>query len=395
MKERTILHSDVNNFFASVECATRADLKDKPVAVTGNPAKRTGIILAKNEIAKKFGVKTGQVIWEAKLACPELITLLPHYDLYEEISEKLHHLYLEYTDFVEPLGLDECWLDVTDSLKYLNKTGREIADELRARIKKEFGFTVSVGVSFAKIFAKLGSDMKKPDATTVIDKTHFKEIVYPLPLASIVGIGRRLEKKFNQMNVHLIGEFVELPDAFLKELMGITGPELKADLLGERIPQVLNYYELPPPKSMGNGTTTLQDIRTREDMKATIFFLAEKVSVRLIQHHMYATTLAVSVKINTMEKFRKSHKIEPTQSAKKIGEEAMRLLDMFWKYNLPVRSIRVRTSDFIADNAKQLSLFDDPKDEMISLLHTKDKYGKIELLSDKAKFINHAKNPHE
>lgn len=156
MKERVILHSDVNNFFASVECSNRPELKDKPVAVTGNPKKRTGIILAKNEIAKKFGVSTGQVIGEAQAICPDLVCLPPHYDLYEEISEKLHQLYLQYTNLVEPLGLDECWLDVTDSLKYLKMTGKEIADEIREKVKKEFGFTVSVGVSFSKIFAKLG-----------------------------------------------------------------------------------------------------------------------------------------------------------------------------------------------------------------------------------------------
>ena len=257
MKERTILHSDVNNFFASVESATRPELKDKPVAVTGNPKKRTGIILAKNEIAKKYGVKTGQAIWEATKLCPDLVCLPPHYDLYEEISEKLHQLYLNYSNFVEPLGLDECWIDVTDSLKYLKKSGKEIADEIRELVKQNFGVTVSVGVSFSKIFAKLGSDMKKPDATTEIPYEKFKEITYNLPLNSIVGIGGRLERKFTKMNVKTIGEFVLLSDEFLKELMGKTGVELKEKLLGEGEEKVLDYFSLPPPKSIGNGTTKI------------------------------------------------------------------------------------------------------------------------------------------
>ena len=192
MKERVILHSDVNNFFASVECANSPELFDKPVAVTGNPEKRNGIILAKNEIAKKFGVKTGQVIGEAKALCPGLICLPPHYQLYEEISGKLHQLYLEYTNFVEPLGLDECWLDVTDSLKYLKKTGVEIAGELRSRIQENFNFTVSVGVSFSKIFAKLGSDLRKPDYTTVISRENFQKITYP----NICG---KKEKQYNSI----------------------------------------------------------------------------------------------------------------------------------------------------------------------------------------------------
>ena len=155
MKERVILHSDVNNFFASVECSNRPELKDKPVAVTGNPKKRTGIILAKNEIAKKFGVSTGQVIGEAQAICPDLVCLPPHYDLYEEISEKLHQLYLQYTNLVEPLGLDECWLDVTDSLKYLKMTGKEIADEIREKVKKSLALPCRLACLFQKFLPNL------------------------------------------------------------------------------------------------------------------------------------------------------------------------------------------------------------------------------------------------
>ena len=174
MKDKIILHVDANSFYASVECARHPELKNLPVAVSGNPKKRNGIILAKNEIAKKFGVKTGQPIFEAKKLCPELICLPPHHALYEQISKQLHQIYLEYTDLVEPMGLDECWLDITSSKKLLHKTALQIANEIRERIKSEFGFTVSIGVSFSKVFAKLGSDLKKPDAVTVLSKTNFK-----------------------------------------------------------------------------------------------------------------------------------------------------------------------------------------------------------------------------
>ena len=312
MKERVILHSDVNNFFASVECANSPELFDKPVAVTGNPEKRNGIILAKNEIAKKFGVKTGQVIGEAKALCPGLVCLPPHYQLYEEISGKLHQLYLEYTNFVEPLGLDECWLDVTDSLKYLKKTGVEIADELRSRIQENFNFTVSVGVSFSKIFAKLGSDMRKPNFTTCIPKDKFKEMTYPLPLDSIVGIGRRLEKKFASIDVKTIGDFVALEDSFLQNLMGITGLRLKQDLLGERDDPVADYYSLPPPKSIGNGTTTLKDIVSREEVKKVIYFLAEKISYRMIKHKVLAGSISITLKNKDLKTYHTSKKISPT-----------------------------------------------------------------------------------
>jgi len=387
MKERVILHCDINNFFASVECATRPELKGKPVAVTGNPKKRTGIILAKNEIAKAQGVKTGEAIWEAKNKCPELITLPPHYSLYEEISEKLHEVYLGYTDFVEPLGLDECWLDVTDSLKYLNKTGKEIADELREKIKKEFNFTASVGVSFSKIFAKLGSDMKKPDATTIISSSSFQEMVYPLPLNSIVGIGRRLEKKFTKMNVLTIGQFINLDDDFLQAIMGITGVHLKHNLLADREEKVANYYELPPPKSIGNGTTTLKDIFSRNEIRSTLSFLAEKVSARLIKHGFVASTLTVSLKTNEFERFAKSKKIAPTHDIKTLVEEAMRIVDSFWKYNKQIRAIRLRASTLSSDKVKQISFFD-KKDISSTIEKVNKKYGHIGLASDKSKYIN-------
>lgn len=395
MKERTILHSDVNNFFASVETVSRPELKDKPVAVTGNPKKRTGIILAKNEIAKKYGVATGQAIWEAKALCPDLVCLPPHYDLYEEISQKLASIYLEYTDFVEPLGLDECWLDVTDSIKYLGKNGKEIADELRHRIKEEFGITVSVGVSFSKIFAKLGSDMKKPDATTCIPKSKFKEMTYHLPLNVIVGIGRRLEKKFSKMNIKTIGDFVTLPDTFLKELMGKTGVELKVDLLGVRESLVQNYYTLPPPKSIGNGTTTIRDILTRKEVEKTIYFLAEKVSARMIKHGVLCQTLTISIKSNTLERSAKSQKIKPTQSVTDLAKEGMKIASKLWKYNKPIRSIRLRASSLISDKAKQLSIFDKEKDYSHALDLVNQKYGKVFLASDTSSFLNTSKHPQE
>lgn len=395
MKERVILHSDVNNFFASVECSNRPELKDKPVAVTGNPKKRTGIILAKNEIAKKFGVSTGQVIGEAQAICPDLVCLPPHYDLYEEISEKLHQLYLQYTNLVEPLGLDECWLDVTDSLKYLKMTGKEIADEIREKVKKEFGFTVSVGVSFSKIFAKLGSDLRKPDYTTVISKNDYKKITYNLPLNSIVGIGRRLEKKFSSIDVKTIGDFVKLEDAFLSHLMGINGTNLKKALLGENIDEVADYYALPPPKSVGNGTTTIEDIIKRKDIKKVVYFLAEKVSSRLIKHKVVAGTLSLTIKTNKLEKVHKSMKIKPSNSVKELASLAMEIADKIWNYDFPVRAIRLRASTLTNANALQLSFFDSKKDFSQVAEEINRRYGKIELASNMSKFINTSKHSQE
>ncbi len=396
MKERVILHSDVNNFFASVECVTRPELKNKPVAVTGNPEKRNGIILAKNEIAKSYGVKTAQTIGEAKALCPELVCLPPHYDVYEEISMQLHNLYLDYTNFVEPLGLDECWLDVTDSLKYLKMTGKQIADELRKKVKDKFGFTVSVGVSFSKIFAKLGSDMRKPDFTTEIPKSKFKELVYPLPLSSIVGIGRRLEQKFASIDVCTIGDFVELDDDYLDGLMGITGIRLKQDLLGERQEPVADYYTLPPPKSIGNGTTTLKDIETRDDVKKVVYFLAEKVSYRLIKHKVKAGVLSITLKDKDLKTHHKSQKVVPTNSIDNIAKGCMSLADKIWRYNYPIRAIRIKGSMLTSANIRQMSMFDGDKPDLSQTIKfINDKYGKIELASSMANFINKNSHPQE
>ena len=392
MNERIILHSDVNNFFASVECANRPELMDKPVAVTGNPEKRTGIILAKNEVAKKFGIKTGQTLFEAKQLCPDLICLPPHHSLYEQISKQIHEIYLEYTDQVEPMGLDECWLDVTSSKNILNKTALEIANELRQRIKNEFKITVSIGISFSKVFAKLGSDMKKPDAVTIIPKNKFKFMTYHLPLNSIVGIGRRLEKKFSDMNVLTIGDFVGLDDHLLQKLTNKTCVELKHDLLGENGAVVKSYYELEPPKSIGNGTTTIKDIKTKNEIEKVIHFLAERVSSRLIHHNFTAHTISVAVKTNELKTFGHSKKISATNSSLVLSNEALSLLDNFWKYDLPVRAVRVKVSGLEdISSSKQLSFFNAKKEKLAeSVKALTEKYGEkaVYIASETENYIN-------
>ncbi len=396
INKRVILHADVNNFFASVECSINPQYKGKPVAVTGNPNKRTGIILAKNEEAKKFNVKTGQVIGEAKALCPELICLPPHYDIYEEISHELQTIYLEYTNFVEPLGLDECWLDVTGCEKYLNKTGKQIADELRERIKRDFGFTISVGVSFSKIFAKLGSDIRKPNYTTEIPFEKFKDLTYNLPLNSIIGIGARLEKKFSSIGIKTIGDFVKLDDFVLDNMMGINGTNLKQDLLGKRFVPVLDYYKLPPPKSIGNGTTTIRDISSRKDVEKVIYFLAQKISSRMIRHKVLGSTISVRLKSSNLKSVASSTKMPQTNSVKNIAECAMRLCDKLYKYNYPLRAIRVKVSSLSSSSIVQLSMFDVPKKDYSEVMERINRrYGKIFLASDKASFINPAPHPQE
>ena len=378
---RTILHSDVNNFFASVECANRPELKVKPVAVTGNPEKRTGIILAKNEVAKKYGIKTGQTIFEAQKLCPELICLPPHYSLYEKISKQLHEIYLDYTDLVEPMGLDECWLDVTGSLKLLNKTGEEIAHEIRERVKEKFGITVSVGVSFSKI------------------KAHFKEIAYHLPLNSIVGIGRRMGKKFEQINIKTIGDFCKLDKKFVSSIMGTPGEKLLNDLQGADGDKVSCYFTQDQPKSIGNGTTTIIDIHTRDEVEKVIAFLAEKVSKRLIEENFEARTISVSLKTNKLTTLQKETSFPPTFASKHFISQAMNIADQIYDYKTPLRAMRISVSNLQKiDEHRQLSLFDDKAEKSaLGIEKITSRFGSDAIFraSESASFINRKNHTEE
>ena len=238
--------------------------------------------------------------------------------------------------------------------------------------------------------------MRKPDFTTEIPKNKFKELVYPLPLSSIVGIGRRLEQKFTSIDVCTIGDFVELDDDYLDGLMGITGIRLKQDLLGERQEPVADYYTLPPPKSIGNGTTTLRDIMTREEVKKVVYFLAEKVSYRLIRHKVKAGVLSVTLKDKDLKTYHKSQKIMPTNSIDELAKGCMSLADKIWKYNYPIRAIRIKGSMLTSANIRQMSMFDGDKPDLSQTIKfINDKYGKIELASSMANFINKNSHPQE
>jgi DNA polymerase-4 len=391
-KDRVILHCDANNFFASVETVSRPDLANKPVAVSGNPQKRTGIILAKNELAKKHGVKTGEAIWMARQKCPDLVCLPPHHDLYEQYSQKLKQIYLSYTEKVEPFGIDECWLDVTSSTRLFG-SGPEIAEKIRQQVKKELKITVSVGVSFCKIFAKLASDLKKPDAVTIIDKNNFKKIIYPLPINAIMGIGRKMEQALQKMNVLTLGDYVALPDNLLDKKWGIVGVELKQKLLGNDTSEVAS--QISTPKSVGNGTTTIVDITTEEEFIATIGFLSEKIATRLREKSLLAGGVGVYVKTADFEHFSKERKLDyPTNSSSVIAQNAMKILKSFWNFDTPVRAVRVHTFALVDEQAlTQASLFFDTKKQRLGygLDQIWNKYGPdaIALASSvKSNFLN-------
>ena len=257
--QRIILHCDLNNFFASATLAFNPTLKGLPVAICGDAKKRHGIVLAKNNIAKNFGVLTAETIWEAQRKCADLIILSPDFALYESISKKVHNFYLRYTDRVEPFGIDECWVEITNpNVDFL--VGERIANEIREGIKKELGVTVSIGVSFTKTLAKLGSDLKKPDAVTVISPDVLKERIWKMHCSELLMVGKSLCKTLNAMGIFTIGDLANSNEASLKTSIGKNGVVLRRMARGEDSDAVRTYYKHQKPKSIGHSATAEKDL---------------------------------------------------------------------------------------------------------------------------------------
>ncbi len=363
--ERVILHCDLNNFYASVECRKHPELADKPVAVTGNPKNRSGIVLAKNMLAKKYGVSTGEVIWQAKQKCPDLVCVAPHHDEYAIISKQVRDIYLRYTNFVEPFGLDECWLDVSTSTKLFG-SGKEIADKIREDVKREIGLTISVGVSFCKMFAKLGSDLKKPDATTVISKENYKSIVYPLPVESLMYVGKSRLNQLHRLNIKTVKDLAQADEKTLVHYFGIGGKQLLDIAQGKDDTQVSDYDNLKAIKSIGNGLTATKDIDNYSDAVQLIYYLAENVSHRLREKHLAGLCVSLDIKDNNLKSFSVSNTINnPLSNAQEIAKECTKLLNKQWIFETiqtKIRALRITISTLVSDTyGEQLSLFFDSK----------------------------------
>lgn len=292
---RTILHADLNNFFASVECLYNPALWKRPMAVAGDPKARHGIVLAKNQLAKACGVQTGEPLWQARQHCPELAFVPPHFERYEKYARLARELYIAYTDKVESFGMDECWLDVSGALCQYG-SGSTIAGRIRQQMKQRFGLTVSVGVSFNKVFAKLGSDMKKPDATTEITKDNYQALIWPLPVSSLLFVGRATEKKLHAAGVQTIGQLAACDAAFLHGYLGKAGLTLHRYANGLDDSPVADYFAVPAVKSVSNGTTTPRDLETDDDIKAVLCHLCEKVARRLRQQNCLCTVLQLGIR---------------------------------------------------------------------------------------------------
>lgn len=338
---RTILHSDLNNFYASVECVYNPGLRDHPVAVCGDPEARHGIVLAKNYPAKAMGVRTGEAIWQARTKCPGLVVIPPDFKKYMRFSKMMREIYAEYTPYIEPFGLDEAWLDVTGH----SMSGEVIADELRRRAKEELGLTLSVGVSFNKIFAKLGSDMKKPDATTVITPENFREKVWPLPVEDLLYVGPATKRKLYGRNICTIGQLACTPPHALMAMMGKCGEMLWTFANGLENSPVRMAGAEAAIKSVGNSTTTPRDLVCEKDAQMVVTVLSESVAERLRANALCGSVIEISVRDCDLNSFTRQKKVsKPTALASEIIPCAMTLFRENYHWDRPIRSMGVCVS---------------------------------------------------
>ena len=343
---RVILHCDLNSFFASVELLSHPELKELPVAVCGDPASRKGIILAKNEAAKGYGVRTAETIWQARQKCPDLVLLPPHHDRYREYSHLINTIYGQYTDLVEPFGIDESWLDITGSMHLFGGDPRAIADGIRERIRRELGLTLSVGVSFNKVFAKLGSDYKKPDATTVIPPEGWQSIVWPLPLGAMLFAGPAAQRILGQYGIRTIGQLAAADNALLENLLGKLGRQLWSCANGLEDSPVRPQHLQEPVKSVGNSSTFPENLTSREQIRRGAALLCDSVATRLRQQGLYCRAVQVGLRDPAFHNVsRQKHLPHSTHLMRELLDTAMELIDQIWRAPSPVRLISVTALD--------------------------------------------------
>ena len=378
--KRAILHSDANCFYASVEAVLNPELRGKAVAVCGSEEERHGIVLAKSEKAKKAGITTGMACWEAKNKCPDLIIVKPHFEYYSKFSKLLHKIYERYTDYIEPFGLDECWLDVTASLK----APMEIAEEIRQAVKDELGLTVSIGVSFNKVFAKLGSDLKKPDAITEITEENFKSKVWGLPCGDLLYCGRSMVEKLNRIGVKKIGQIAELSQEYMVKKYGKIGSDLWLYASGLDNSQVAHKDHYEPPKSIGHGITCVSDIRKLDDAYKVIYALSQDIGYKLRAQEVKARGVSLVIKYKDLSYQGYQKKLEnPTQDEGFIAKTACEILKEHYDPMHIIRALTVTAINLESENAnEQISmLFDyeerEKKEKLNKVLDTiKNEYGK-------------------
>lgn len=368
--ERTILHCDLNNYFASVECLTHPEWKNVPMAVCGSVEDRHGIVLAKNYPAKAFGIQTGETVYQAKAKCPHLIIAPTHYREYMRYSKLVRHIYEDYTDEIEPMGIDECWLDVTGSLKLFGGA-MTIADTLRERVKRETGLTISVGVSFNKPFAKLASDMKKPDAVTVISRDNFREKIWGLPASEMIGIGKNTMRTLFAHGCRTIGDLASCDREMVKKWLGKGGETLWIYANGYDDSPVMRSDAHIPMKSVSHGITTSVDMCDYDSVNDVVIELTQEIGERLREEDMLASGVSVVVRDSDLSwrEFQRQLPV-PTKSTREIIGAAMRLFSERYSWEKPLRSVTVRAINLVPScMPMQLGIFDghEKRDKLVAL----------------------------
>ena len=356
--DRVILHADANCFYAAVEMLHRPEYDGQPLAVGGDAEKRHGIILTANYIAKRRGVKTGSALWEARQACPGLVIVPPNYDQYLRFSRYMREIYSHYSDKVESFGLDECWLDVTDSVG-IRGDGVSIAQEINRKVKSELGITISVGVSWNKIFAKFGSDYKKPDAVTDVNRDNYRQIVWPKPAEDLLYVGRATKRKLAGVGIHTIGQIAETDPSYLHRMLGKQGLMLSVFARGEDKTPVAKENTDAPIKSIGNGMTMPRDLVNDMEVKMAIYMLSESVATRLRENHFAGDVIEIFVRDNDLMGFTRQHKISsPTNISDEIARQAMQIFLENYRWQKPIRGVGVRVASLHGERYPyQLDLF--------------------------------------
>ncbi|MBQ8295406.1 MAG: DNA polymerase IV [Clostridia bacterium] len=355
MRDRVILHSDLNNFFASVEIALDPTLKGKPLIVCGDPKERHGIVLAKNEEAKKFGIKTAETVYSALRKCPQLTLVPSQHHQYKRYSQHVVEIYSRFTDKIEECSIDECSLDMTEST-FLFGNGREIAEKIRKTVKEELGVTVSIGVSFNKVFAKLASELKKPDAVTVITRENYKEIVWRLPVTELLFVGKSTAETLQKLGIRTIGGLANAEEEYLVKALGKRGRQLRIYARGEDNEPVKAGKDKEDLKSIGNSTTLAEDITDREEIKRWFYALAESVTSRQRAADVgRADTVHIVVRNEKFQDFTWQTKVSPTALCGDVAKTAFQLFDRHWPFGMRVRMLGVTVSGFDY-HVEQLSL---------------------------------------
>ncbi len=421
--ERIIIHSDLNNFYASVERLLDPSLAGKPVAVCGDREARHGVVLAKSEEAKKFGVKTGDTVWQAQRKCRGIVIVPPHFEEYIEYSKKVRAVYARYTDLIESYGIDECWLDITRSTllfpeyggeKYLTENGTKyysegfllhLGDVIRNAVKNELGVTVSCGVSFNKVFAKLGSDIKKPDGTTVISKARFRDIIYGLPVEDLLFVGGATKEKLKQMGLNTIGKLAAADDKLITDTFGKFGRTLLKNARGEDIDPVKHMDEKREMKSIGNSCTYPKDVTDMRGIKRLLYVLAESVAARLRESGQgFADTVHLWVRDSALNNFSFQKKVRHTALCGEIAEHAFSLFTANFRQPFSVRSLGVTVSGF--DNGQSQLTFDEASgnynkryavEKCVDQIRKKHGYAKLQrgiVAEDKDEMCNDIKSTH-